>query len=176
LDHFTKNKENGEMTRVDFGEFERAIRDSGLKFEELASWVKVKGPDGRRVYVPRTQTVSRVMVAGFRWAEGSRRGAVEDLDEPAGSVEQVLVFDDLDPQQIVQNFRDLVEHMRGLPPLERPARRRAAGTTSPPPEALADAQRRGVVLRQRRGSGRPTMTPPAAVAADRMDQGKPQEG
>ena len=86
----------------------------GLTVEPQAGWVKIHGPKGLRVYVPRGKTASKVGLAGFE-VEGM--GCIP-WPEHGGAVKQQLDFS-LPENEILANFELVLRHMLTLPPVEK---------------------------------------------------------
>ncbi len=170
-----------EITYVDFGKFEQAIRESGLDFKEQAGFVKVMGQKGRNIYVARTKRVGRVDVSGF---EFQGKGVVDLGDDGFGNVHQQLDFDRPE-EEILDSFVELLRQLSTQPPAETRARR---GSTAEPPSEAAQGARQPRAktatdqamanLSQARGrQRRPSMTTGQLAQADQEEpSGSPRRG
>ena len=154
-----------EIKYIPFETFQDIIVKSGLPFEELAGFVKVTGAKGRKVYIPRTQRVGRVDISGFEYPG---EGVLDLGDDAFGGVKQQLDFTG-DPEQTLENFVNVLQHMVTLPPVE--PRTRSARGSEPGQEASGQGG-------TRRRLGRPSMTVPPpegpSVQEQRLQQGAQQ--
>lgn len=101
------------VTYIDAAKFESLIAASGLTFTLKAGWVKVQGPAGRAVYVPRTKTVGRVDISV---GEVLPLEGVMDLGElKFGSVHCGLDMARTE-DEILAAFAAVLEHLKTMTP------------------------------------------------------------
>ena len=108
------------ITYVDASKFEAIILSSGLEVELKKGWVKVKGPQGRNVYVPLTKRIGRVDISGF---EVEDDGVVTLTEQDMiGNVGQQLDMS-RSPTAILETFAKVLEHMKSLAPVTKLVRK-----------------------------------------------------
>lgn len=116
-----RRSNGGEITFVAAEKLLAIVEEVGLKIEEKKAWLKVAGPSGARVYLPRRKVVGRVDIADFEAPSGTSVklgersfGAVKEQLDMAGPEERVL-----------ENFRSVLRHLASLPAKEPKPRRKA---------------------------------------------------
>lgn len=113
------------VTYIDAAKFQEIIGASGLPIEEKKGWVRVCGPKGRSVYVPKTKTVGRVDIS---WGQHSATQGVLNFDESErfGSVHCGLDMS-LSEQTVLGAFEAVLAEMAALPPRDTTRRMRSKG-------------------------------------------------
>jgi hypothetical protein len=117
-----------EKTYVESAKFENIVKALDLDIVIKAAWVKVAGPKGRFVILPKTASVGRCDLSGFTV---EMDGVKAHSSGTFGSVEQELEFEGRTEEQVLETFRAVCEHMTTLAPRELVRRRRGktgAGT------------------------------------------------
>lgn len=114
-----------EKTYVESAKFENIVKALGLDVVVKAAWVKVAGPKGRFVILPKTASVGRVDLSGFTVETA---GVKPHSSGTFGSVEQELEFEGRTEDEILETFRAVCEHMTTLAPRELVRRRRSSKT------------------------------------------------
>ncbi len=103
------------VTYVAIDKMLEIIHQSGLETEEKKAWIKVVGPGGARVYVPKQKNVGRVDIAGWSAPEGT---SVKLGDRAFGAVQERLDMS-LPEEQVLENFRLVLKCLAALP-IEKP--------------------------------------------------------
>ena len=97
------------------------VEESGLKADEKKAWLRIDGPNGSRVYVPRRKHVGRIDIAGMSAPEGT---SVKLGDKSFGAVKEQLDME-APEERVLENFRAVLKHMASLPAEEPKPRRKA---------------------------------------------------
>lgn len=116
-----------DITYIDGAKFEAIITELGLTLNPQAGFIKLSGAKGRNVYVARTKRVGRVDLSGIDFTgDGVRNLGGESF----GAVTQQLRFD-LPEDQVLANFRSVLQHMLSLPAREVPKKESPAKPSAP---------------------------------------------
>jgi hypothetical protein len=110
-----------ETTYVAQDKFLAIVEELGLETQEQAGFIKVKGPEGHRLYVARTKKVGRVDISGFTCADSVPGVRVLDDDLKFGGVKEQIEFSGRTEDEILETFRGVLEHMMALEPKAKPA-------------------------------------------------------
>jgi len=87
------------------------VEEVGLRIEEKKAWLRIDGPSGARVYLPRRKEIGRVDIAGMEAPGGT---SVKLGERSFGSVREQLDMR-LSEDDVLQNFRSVLIHMASLP-------------------------------------------------------------
>jgi hypothetical protein len=106
-----RGKRRTDATYVALEKLLEIVEEVGLTAEEKKAWLRINGPSGSRVYVPRRKHVGRVDIAGMEAPEGT---SVKLGEKSFGAVKEQLDMDA--PEEVVlRNFRSVLKHMASLP-------------------------------------------------------------
>lgn len=97
------------------------VEESGLKADEKKAWLRIDGPNGSRVYLPKRKHIGRIDIAGFNGPTGT---VVKLGDRSFGAVTEQLDME-APEDRVLENFRVVLKHMASLPPEEAKTKRKA---------------------------------------------------
>lgn len=97
-------------TYVAFEKLLTIVTESGLPTTEKKSCLRVDGPNGSKVYLPKRKRVGRVLIGNFSAPEGTSNKLG---DRSFGSISEDL---DMTPaeEKVLENFRAVLKHMASL--------------------------------------------------------------
>ncbi|MBI3184154.1 MAG: hypothetical protein HYZ28_18630 [Myxococcales bacterium] len=113
-------RDGREVTCVALEKLLAIVAEAGLKVDEKKAWLKVAGPSGARVYLPRREVVGQVNVAGFEAPAGT---SVQLGARSFGSVKERLDMEGSE-ERVLERFRAILQHMKSLPREEAVAERK----------------------------------------------------
>lgn len=87
------------------------VEELGLKTDEKKAWLRIDGPNGSRVYLPRRKHVGRVDIAKMSAPEGT---SIKLGDRSFGAVAEQLDME-APEDRVLENFRAVLKHMTSLP-------------------------------------------------------------
>jgi hypothetical protein len=108
-----------EVTYVPQEKLLAVVEQMGLSVEEKKVWLKIAGPSGARVYLPKRKDVARVDIADMTAPEGT---SIKLGGRSFGAVKEQLDMQGTE-EQILERFRAVLSHMQSLPPAQPKAKR-----------------------------------------------------
>jgi len=112
---------NDGLIRITQEKFLAIVEEVGLTVEEKKAWLKVAGPSGARIYLPKRKVIGRVDIADFEAPPGT---SVKLGSKSFGAVKEQLDLT-VPEEQALENFRIVLRHLASLPPAEPKAKNEA---------------------------------------------------
>lgn len=106
-----RRKRSPNVTFIALEKLVAIVEESGLKADEKKAWLRIDGPNGSRVYLPRRKHVGRVDIAKMSAPEGT---SVKLGDRSFGAVAEQLDME-APEDRVLENFRAVLKHMAALP-------------------------------------------------------------
>jgi len=104
------------------------LQKLGANYETQSGFVKVHGPDGRKMYVGRGKICGTVHLSGWTSANGDSEILAKS---PSKLVEHEMRFDEQDAVSQLRLFARLYAEMMALPPRQKTERKSSANTAQP---------------------------------------------
>ncbi len=104
-----------DITYIAFEKLRAIVKELGFKTEEKKGWLRINGPERRRIYLPKRNQVGRIDIAGFAAPSGTSRKLGE---KSFGAVKEQL--DMRAPEEkVLDRFRAVLGQMAAAPPPEK---------------------------------------------------------